>query len=676
MSGSGLADVVGFVASDSRVTSGVTSASDAEVTVLLGSTAVEDGDYQDAPIPGVSFALFDSSGNQISSPVTFDIVADTGPQVTSWKLATPAVKWIPGGDKSTVTYLADVTSFGNVQYFYVAVWVCCSSIQSWTNTGDQFTTHWTVVLDVTPNTDFGNTNFPFAYGAVDGAGQGGFDGTDSLSPSQPINIPTVQMQLVDPVTDNPSTSLLAGSVVTDDTNLLGNQNRGRVVTGVAADGTAELVVRIAGAPPNEVLFLAPTPDGTIAAIGTTEFQSNVYVDIGPDGTGFALYRAPDDFAQSGTIASSSDTSRNVDLSFQSPDNPGVIGDTNIKIVRPPVVLIHGLWGVPGDWDPFKNNLNTILGGQLPFTLSTAAYNQKLPSISSTVPPLSKPYLLAAQHTANTSSFGLTFAASVVLPQLNNYIDLFKNSKNVAAVQADVVAHSMGGIVTRTMPTYPASFYTSQTFGAGPVHKLITIGTPHLGSPLATDMLSQENACVRNVFATAGMLVAQLVNVKGVSTPVHGAIGDLSGDGSGRSLSSALSAIQQAQEPIATAFVVGNGCGSGSGCPVSLVNAVLLHLLLNQLPCVRDPIVQHLKNSTWPLLFSNQASDAIVPVQSAWDNGRDGSVYPGAIPDVHSKGTKELGFTAPFLLGDSLVATEVIELLNTPRSTSPTYARLY
>jgi triacylglycerol esterase/lipase EstA (alpha/beta hydrolase family) len=52
--------------------------------------------------------------------------------------------------------------------------------------------------------------------------------------------------------------------------------------------------------------------------------------------------------------------------------------------------------------------------------------------------------------------------------------------SVAAVQADVVAHSMGGDVARTMPTL-ATFTGQSTYGLGPVHKLITIGTPHRGN---------------------------------------------------------------------------------------------------------------------------------------------------------------------------------------------------
>lgn len=56
---------------------------------------------------------------------------------------------------------------------------------------------------------------------------------------------------------------------------------------------------------------------------------------------------------------------------------------------------------------------------------------------------------------------------------------------MAVVQADVVAHSMGGDIARVMPTV-TGFANQTNYGLGPVHKLITIGTPHQGSPLAGD----------------------------------------------------------------------------------------------------------------------------------------------------------------------------------------------
>ncbi len=65
---------------------------------------------------------------------------------------------------------------------------------------------------------------------------------------------------------------------------------------------------------------------------------------------------------------------------------------------------------------------------------------------------------------------------------------------MAARTVDVVAHSMGGLVTR----YFTSTYGPQPAGplpVNPIHKLITIGTPHEGSPLAATLLQNQPALV-------------------------------------------------------------------------------------------------------------------------------------------------------------------------------------
>src|SRR5271166_6050130 len=667
--GSGLQDATSFVASDPNIAGFVTSASDPVVTVQLSSTSVPDGDKQNAPILGVAFALIDSMGNYIPSPVTFDIVTGPPPQVTSWKI-TNSVVWVPGGVATTVTYQSTILDSGNIQFFYLGG-PTGGNITSWTVSGTQFQSTSDLTIQVTVPINFSFTNWGTIYGAVDGAGQGGTTDNDPLDPSQVLNLPVVQMQFVDPVpgTGCPGQCLLNGSGITTDTMLLSTE--GTVVAGVAADGAAQLVLRIAGAPPNEVLSLNLAQDGGLANIGSNAFQSGISVQADATGHAFFLYRAPDDFAQTGTTANSSATQRIVDVNFQSSDNQGVIGDTQITVVRPPVFLIHGLWGKPGDWDMFVNNLQTALGSQLPFQVYRAAYNFPLPPIASVQPPLTPSAFKNAMKTANVSSLGFTFiGGGFILPQLAQGIGDFKDHNNVAAVQADIIAHSMGGVVTRTLPRFGVAYYADDTFGAGLVHKLITIATPHLGSPLATDLLSSSNSCVRNQFSAIGQLVAASVTTNAPITMVNGGVGDLRGDGFGGSLSPALSAIQVGSGSIPTAFVVGNGCGFVD-CPFSTApGELVLHAL-----CPSDQLVQHQDSFDWPRLFT-QDSDAIVPVTSARNNGRNGSVAAYILPDIHSVGTHNLGFTATDVLGDSNTAAGVIQLLNTARSATPTYTPLF
>src|SRR5205807_1118497 len=89
----------------------------------------------------------------------------------------------------------------------------------------------------------------------------------------------------------------------------------------------------------------------------------------------------------------------------------------------------------------------------------------------------------------------------VLSQLRNCIDDFRTSAPigsgatiaVAAAQADLVAYSLGGLVSRGLVTIPG-FVAERNYRAGYVHKLITLDTPHLGSQLATNLLATSAGC--------------------------------------------------------------------------------------------------------------------------------------------------------------------------------------
>ncbi len=59
-------------------------------------------------------------------------------------------------------------------------------------------------------------------------------------------------------------------------------------------------------------------------------------------------------------------------------------------------------------------------------------------------------------------------------------------RKIAATRINVVGHSMGGLVARQFfaDDRGKDFFRKDNFGQGDIYKLITLGTPHYGSPLA------------------------------------------------------------------------------------------------------------------------------------------------------------------------------------------------
>lgn len=255
-----------------------------------------------------------------------------------------------------------------------------------------------------------------------------------------------------------------------------------------------------------------------------------------------------------------------------------------------------------------------------------------------------------------NALGLAFNAPNVMSQINDYIAKFRAKSKVVAVKADVVAHSMGGIIVRTMATSLSDFANDQNFGTGLVNKLITIGTPHLGTPLAQQILADANTCVRNKMADRQLISLSSVTVSGVQ--VNGAVGDLQGDGFGGELSAALSSFSNS-EPFPTAYVD----GLMNAANLSTVQCVACNSTELDLACAADPLAHELTKDNWPDVFS-QGSDAVVPVLSQTNKTSNAGSPLEFTGVIHSSGMLGLDFSGPTELDRaSGIPVEVINLLN-------------
>ncbi len=295
------------------------------------------------------------------------------------------------------------------------------------------------------------------------------------------------VSMLDPVPD----LVDASGVITDPSML---SAKGRIVQGIAADGVARVVLRIAGTcVSGEELSLTlssgPTDQyGSLGTPGSGAMATSFALSADTSGTGmaFATYQAPNDFARPGG-ADDSESSRTVNLHISSTTNPTANPvDTPILIVRPPVVLVHGTWSHRDTWFHFP-----------PFN------------------PLSPDprFDVFSVDYSGTEVDGVIVSAASVLFQIANNTQRFKTERfkmpfNVAAVQSDLVAHSLGGLISRALAITPG-FARNDNFQTGDIHKLIAIDSTHQGTPLATNLVRSNFAC-KTLFRIGGRPIGQQI----------------------------------------------------------------------------------------------------------------------------------------------------------------------
>lgn len=455
--------------------------------------------------------------------------------------------------------------------------------------------------------------------------------------------------LIDPVV----AGLLSGSAVTTNVNSIAAATTG-LVAGAAADGTTQVILRIpassvgqsvtvtvindAGSPSSSV----PNDGGLVALGGSASSAASSLVtnavSTSAGAEAFVMYLAPVNFSRSSS--DNSLTTRSVTL--QAAPAGGTTTNTSVTVARPPVVLVHGLWGNASSFNNF-----TPLITDTNFNVSRAVYANAITDITSTTPSFSS----SVDSMIEANSLGFAYNAPSVLSQINNFISAYRTTANVASVKADIVAHSMGGDISRTMFLL-SGFLSNTTFGAGPINKLITIATPHLGTPVAADMLSSSNTCVRNTLAADGDIALQSIAFSGQTA--DGAVYDLEGNGYGSGLSQALSNLKQTQ-PFKTAYIAGIATSTNlNGLSCIFCNAEALRLL-----CSSNPLAKDLTAKNWPSIYG-QSNDTIVPLDSGLNN-LTGLEYSGVI---HTAALETLDFNGPSVLDPaSDISSETINLLN-------------
>jgi len=230
----------------------------------------------------------------------------------------------------------------------------------------------------------------------------------------------------------------------------------------------------------------------------------------------------------------------------------------------------------------------------------------------------------------------------------------------------------GGDITRTLPLQ-LTFLGSRNFGQGNIHKVITIDTPHLGSPLATNLLMSQNNCVRNLLAFGGMPSFQSVQVVTSMGPgaltLPAAVGDLVDSPTSQALLN-INTAGQGSHPLPTALIAGI---VNSTNLAGLANTNTLGFAIHSYcgTILSNPLAVNLTPTGWPTVFGEE-NDAIVgqTSQLANLNADPGQLFSNDGSGrgfLHTPGVEPLGFLGPTVLDPGLVPSQVITLLNTPVS---------
>jgi len=263
------------------------------------------------------------------------------------------------------------------------------------------------------------------------------------------------------------------------------------VIGVAADGVARIYVKISNKDKNieaiaakvidpfhleieDPNFLGKLHPATITKYYNDEANwakgTSLYRISAIDGEVWLWYVAPLDFTQSPNSPYYDKSQRTVDIVIDATLTGGkkVTESISVKIVRPPLIMAHGLGGDPSTWDNFR------------YTSLSNTNRTELYVKDTTLFKYTKAIKLGPSESYE-------YNAKLLLGLNENSLpENIRQMRNLgyASNQVDYICHSMGGCVLRTAIAMDSEYRDIKNYTQGFVHKAITINTPHNGSPLA------------------------------------------------------------------------------------------------------------------------------------------------------------------------------------------------
>ncbi|WP_165864776.1 T9SS type A sorting domain-containing protein [Rufibacter latericius] len=362
------------------------------------------------------------------------------------------------------------------------------------------------------------------------------------------------------------------------------------VKGVSTDGVTKLLLVLETNKKEDVRFTLPDlEDGSFGTLNQPDQRKKeltlpserAVVDGKEKWLAVAVYTAPDSYGEGHKLKGG----RKVPVFITKPAN-GEKYELSLRLYTPPVILVHGMWSNPKAWEGdedrrFRNYLN-FNGFEIPENqVADYSFNNY-----STFDPMNAGLPVRAVEVAT-------------LQALRNYGEL-----DIACTQVDVVAHSLGGLMTRSFAQQ--TYYTkASNYRKGYVHKLITLGTPHLGTPLGPLLYeAKPNILLLNVQPSQGSFFEGLTYnaiTQWAKQPIGTCHRDFNPEES--------NAYANLEETKVKSHAI-TGTYGVSGLDLVGVIGGLLQILTDRLDLViGDPMSTHQK------VFGNKPNDVIVPLGS-------------------------------------------------------------
>jgi pimeloyl-ACP methyl ester carboxylesterase len=285
------------------------------------------------------------------------------------------------------------------------------------------------------------------------------------------------------------------SLIDDDGNLINDISKAVYITsyrnGTIADGISKLILVVDSNKELQFSINETKPDDLINGILSCLNQTNVdnlrsAVRVRPEDIGnkrsvvVAVYTPPHSFNQDRVI------NKTIHVNVSDPYNPDArtLYELPIKLYRPPVVLVHGIWA---------NSCNTWIETNFANKLTDEGFIYAFADYGEHNSETFDPCEVKIKDGKPFGNYGIDSIRNTIKYILNVY-----HYFSIAASQVDIVAHSMGGLMARGF-VQQSDYLKQDNFMKGSIHRLITIGTPHLGGPLSKILYDHRDHvyCVTN-----------------------------------------------------------------------------------------------------------------------------------------------------------------------------------